>query len=500
MFKAVFDENTKITSEGDLPTHMFMLMDGKIKITYSDGTVFKKLEAGSIFSYICFLLNCPAIWNITTTKPCICLIVPYSTFREILGRDYNIAYRNIVIRNILYKDKYFSKIATAIDDNILNEFEYSIYKKNEIVVEANTKLNETLMIVLEGEIYDDMTKKRLRNIYGDIFFVDNIFNNIEKINEKPLRAHITSFVAKISRAKLINLLGGSFKDIIENIIKNEFCRKINIFKFIPDKFLSKISAVLNTAIFNCTTIYDFDTPGEMIYLINRGFVEITSLKDQKITLKHGQAFGERALISNSKMKEWAKSIGTVECYTLSKKNFDLIFDDEQRLKNYVLERVIYFNEYIDLEDFEIMEENKKVYNNEGKNFVCRHNETKSLYYIKIFDKRLFEIDNYYKSIKMMKTTMNKLDHPFIGKLVKTTKDKNFIFFIEEYINGFDMFEILENVSFLNYELTKFWGASLLLAIRHMHKNKILYRDIKPENIVVLNDVFYIIINILFRVI
>ena len=34
----------------------------------------------------------------------------------------------------------------------------------------------------------------------------------------------------------------------------------------------------------------------------------------------------------------------------------------------------------------------------------------------------------------------------------------------------------------NKEQIKFYSAEILLAIEHLHKNNIIYRDLKPENV------------------
>ena len=51
----------------------------------------------------------------------------------------------------------------------------------------------------------------------------------------------------------------------------------------------------------------------------------------------------------------------------------------------------------------------------------------------------------------------------------------------EYLNGGDFFFHLQRKIRFNEETAKFYAAQLYLALEYMHKNKYLYRDIKPEN-------------------
>eukprot|EP00899_Mesostigma_viride_P009418 jgi/Mesvir1/18478/Mv14326-RA.2 len=73
-------------------------------------------------------------------------------------------------------------------------------------------------------------------------------------------------------------------------------------------------------------------------------------------------------------------------------------------------------------------------------------------------------------------------HPSIVKLYATFQDKLHIYLLMEYVPGGELFSHLQRVGSFTYGAARFYTACIVLTIEHLHSRGVVYRDLKPENL------------------
>lgn len=92
--------------------------------------------------------------------------------------------------------------------------------------------------------------------------------------------------------------------------------------------------------------------------------------------------------------------------------------------------------------------------------------------------RLHQIDHIFSE----KFLLSRLNCPFIIRLYGTFQDQQNLFMLLEYAIGGELFTYLRRAGRFPLGTTKFYAAEIVCALEYMHNLNIVYRDLKPENL------------------
>lgn len=116
----------------------------------------------------------------------------------------------------------------------------------------------------------------------------------------------------------------------------------------------------------------------------------------------------------------------------------------------------------------------------------RHKRTGQLYAMKMMDKnRVLENEKRVeRALTERKILSECRDHPFVIKLHWAFQTRRQIFFILEFCPGGELFHHLTTSEEGNFkeEVAKFYFCEILLGLEYLHSKGVVYRDLKPENV------------------
>jgi serine/threonine protein kinase len=119
--------------------------------------------------------------------------------------------------------------------------------------------------------------------------------------------------------------------------------------------------------------------------------------------------------------------------------------------------------------------------NYGKVMLCRRLNSTRLYAIKAIKKANVAAAN---SVMSERNIILALDHPFIVKMVFAFQSPSKVYFGLEYVPGGSLYRLLRVRGAFGVNDARLYGLQVAIALHHLHELKVLYRDLKPDNVLI----------------
>ncbi|KAM7304409.1 putative cAMP-dependent protein kinase catalytic subunit [Ixodes scapularis] len=251
------------------------------------------------------------------------------------------------------------------------------------------------------------------------------------------------------------------------------------------------------------------TSGDTFFIISHGSVKVTkriegtNQEEEIRILNRGDYFGEQALLRRvgTEDKRTANVVSLdpgVECLALDRDSFiqligdlrelqDKHYDDRlqlrppQRITSKALE-VDSEVKPIQLDDLEVLA--TLGIGGFGRVELVQYVQDRSrTFALKCLTKKHIVETQQQEHVLSEKALMMSCRHPFICRMFKTFRDEKYVYMLMEACLGGEVWSLLRDRGSFDEGTSRFYTGCVLEALQYLHDKGIVYRDLKPENMV-----------------
>ncbi|KAH6654025.1 kinase-like domain-containing protein, partial [Truncatella angustata] len=118
----------------------------------------------------------------------------------------------------------------------------------------------------------------------------------------------------------------------------------------------------------------------------------------------------------------------------------------------------------------------------GRVHLVQSKHNQRFYAVKVLKKaqvvKMKQVEHTNDERKML----GEVKHPFLITLWGTFQDSRNLYMVMDFVEGGELFSLLRKSGRFPNPVAKFYAAEVTLALEYLHEKNIIYRDLKPENL------------------
>ncbi|KAI7851692.1 camp-dependent protein kinase 9 [Circinella umbellata] len=120
----------------------------------------------------------------------------------------------------------------------------------------------------------------------------------------------------------------------------------------------------------------------------------------------------------------------------------------------------------------------------GRVYLTKFKATSKFYAMKVLKKSEVVRLKQVQHLLWEKQILASVRFPFIVDLFCAFQDDTNLYMLLEYVVGGELFSHLRRAGRFTNDMTRFYASEIVLAIEYLHSKDIIYRDLKPENLLI----------------
>eukprot|EP01029_Cantina_marsupialis_P010361 TRINITY_DN236004_c0_g1_i1.p1 TRINITY_DN236004_c0_g1~~TRINITY_DN236004_c0_g1_i1.p1 ORF type:complete len:521 (-),score=156.68 TRINITY_DN236004_c0_g1_i1:901-2463(-) len=119
----------------------------------------------------------------------------------------------------------------------------------------------------------------------------------------------------------------------------------------------------------------------------------------------------------------------------------------------------------------------------GKVIQVKKKDNGKIYAMKVMNKHTIIQKQQYEHTVAERRILQIVDNPFIVRLQYAFQTDTKLYLVLDFYNGGEIYYYLSKEKRFSEERVQFYAAEMVLALEYLHSKDIIYRDLKPENLI-----------------
>jgi len=516
LVERTFPAGGYLMRQGEDGDEFFIIVSGKCEVFASNGEAVAQLKEGDYCGEQSLITAETRNASIRAVGSVVTLVCDKKTFDDTIEKNVSFVKREAKRKAVLTSvpqgmqhgpaptaksQQQRSWLFEKVDDNVMfmhlseeqrylvidQMYEEDIPQDTDLIVQGDTNA-QTFYVVEQGEFDIFVNGEHVSTIPRG-----GCFGELALMYKAPRAATVRA----AKPAKVWTVRRNAFRAALANHAKNklnqnlEFLKNIDFLSPLLNDELAHLDEALEEKRYSeGDVIIRQGADPNKFYIIKRGTANWTKAKEdgdsESGQLEAGQFFGELALINDDKRAATVGAATDLTLLELSRAQFEELLgplDDmmHRRAESVYSPRNRMMQEVCGLEELRSI-------GILGKgafglvSLVVDPNTGKS-YALKAIKKAQIVELGQQSHIINEKNVMEMMTCDFLVNLRGTYKDMYRVYFLLDVCLGGELFTILRRRRYFNEPTSKFYAACVVEAFDYMHGQRIIYRDLKPENLV-----------------